>query len=99
MTPGSTSRSRTTRHSARGSIGTHALSRREPGEPIGVDSSPWPRVRIVDATYAGPWELPVVGEVPAPPAALIRRDGYVAWAGQLKDPALPEALTAWFGAR
>jgi 2-polyprenyl-6-methoxyphenol hydroxylase-like FAD-dependent oxidoreductase len=65
--------------------------------PGAFDSSPWPRVRMVDATYGGAWELPVVGEVPAPQAALIRPDGYVAWAGELKDPALPEALTTWFG--
>lgn len=66
--------------------------------PGGFDSSPWPRVRMVDASYDGAWELPVVGQVPAPLAVLIRPDGYVAWAGELKDPALPEALTAWFGA-
>jgi hypothetical protein len=69
------------------------------GAPDAFDSSPWPRVRIVEAAYDGGWELPVVGEVPAPPAALIRPDGYVAWAGELTDPALPEAATAWFGAR
>jgi hypothetical protein len=28
---------------------------------------------------------------------LIRPDGYVAWAGDLADPALPGALEAWFG--
>jgi hypothetical protein len=44
------------------------------------------------------WELPVVGEVTAPPAVLIRPDGHVAWVGALSDPALPRALTAWFGA-
>lgn len=59
--------------------------------PDAFDSSPWPRVGMVDATYDGAWELPVVGEVPAAPAALIRPDGYVGWAGELKDRALPEA--------
>ncbi|MFC7758690.1 hypothetical protein ACFQY4_12360 [Catellatospora bangladeshensis] len=36
----------------------------------------------------------------APPALLIRPDGYVAWAASAPgDPAgLPEALTRWFGA-
>ena len=29
------------------------------------------RVRLVEATYGGPWELPVLGEVPAPTAVLI----------------------------
>ena len=68
------------------------------GQPGGLDITPWAdRVRLVDAKYAGPWELPVVGEVPAPAAALIRPDGYVAWAGDPSDPGLPDALTTWFG--
>ena len=46
----------------------------------------------------GVWELPVVGEVAAPAAVLIRPDGHVAWAGDLTDPALPRALATWFGA-
>jgi len=50
----------------------------------------------VDARYDGLWELPVIGEVPAPPAVLIRPDGYVAWAGELADPELFRALTRWF---
>jgi hypothetical protein len=29
---------------------------------------------------------------------LIRPDGHVAFAGDRTDPALPEALTRWFGA-
>jgi len=36
---------------------------------------------MVDAGYDGPWELPVIGEVPAPAAVLIRPDGYVGWVG------------------
>ncbi len=68
------------------------------GEPGGFDLSHWAdRVRFVDATYAGVWELPVLGEVFAPPAVLIRPDGHVAWAGDLTDPALPHALETWFG--
>ncbi|HEX4126284.1 MAG TPA: FAD-dependent monooxygenase [Acidimicrobiales bacterium] len=63
-----------------------------------VDVSGWAsRVRFVDATTTGPWELPVVGEVVAPPAVLIRPDGHVAWVGDLADPDLPSALTTWFG--
>ena len=42
--------------------------------------------------------LPVLGEVSAPIAVLIRPDGYVAWVGELTDPGLADALTTWFGA-
>jgi 3-(3-hydroxy-phenyl)propionate hydroxylase len=69
------------------------------GEPGGFDISPWAdRVRSVDASHEGVWELPVVGEVAAPQAVLIRPDGHVAWAGAVSDPELPRALTTWFGA-
>ncbi len=69
------------------------------GEPGGFDISPWAnRVRLVDARHDGVWELPVLGEVAAPPAVLIRPDGHVAWAGDLTDPELPRALATWFGA-
>ena len=65
------------------------------GEPGGC--SGWAnRVRVVDATHDGVWGLPVLGEVPAPAAVLIRPDGHVAWAGDITDPALPQALTTWF---
>ncbi len=68
------------------------------GGSAGVDPSRWAdRVRLVDATHDGVWELPVIGEVPAPPAVLIRPDGHVAWAGELGDPALPDAVATWFG--
>ena len=69
------------------------------GEPGGFDTSPWAnRVRSIDARHAGAWELPVLGEVAAPPAVVIRPDGHVAWAGDLTDPELPYALATWFGA-
>ncbi len=69
------------------------------GEPGGSDISGWAdRARLVDATHDGVWELPVLGEVAAPPAVLIRPDGHVAWAGDLTDPELPHALATWFGA-
>ena len=46
------------------------------GAAGGFDISPWAnRVRLVDATYDGAWELPVLGEVAAPAAVLIRPDG------------------------
>jgi hypothetical protein len=68
------------------------------GEPGGFDISPWAeRVELVEATSEGRWELPLVGEVPAPAAVLIRPDGHVAWVGELTDPELPRALTTWFG--
>ena len=68
------------------------------GEPDSFDISPWAnRVRLVDAKHAGVWELPVLGEVAAPSAVLIRPDGHVAWAGDLTDPELHRALATWFG--
>ena len=68
------------------------------GEPGGFDVSPWvDRVRSVDAKHDGVWELPVLGVVGAPPAVLVRPDGYVAWAGDLADPELTRALETWFG--
>jgi len=54
-------------------------------------------VRTVDAGYDGEWELPVLGEVTAPTAVLIRPDGYVAWVGDVTGPGLADALTTWFG--
>ncbi len=69
------------------------------GDAGGFDISPWSnRVRLVEAKHAGVWELPVLGEVAAPPAVLIRPDGHVAWTGDLTDSDLPRALSTWFGA-
>jgi 2-polyprenyl-6-methoxyphenol hydroxylase-like FAD-dependent oxidoreductase len=68
------------------------------GEPGGFDIGPWTdRVQRLDAQYDGTWELPAFGEVTAPPAVLIRPDGYVAWVGEPAEPGLGEALTTWFG--
>jgi 3-(3-hydroxy-phenyl)propionate hydroxylase len=68
------------------------------GEPAALDITPWAdRVRLVEATSAGPWELPVLGQVAAPAAVLIRPDGYVAWVGEGTDTGLRDALTTWFG--
>jgi len=68
------------------------------GAPGGLDITPWTdRVQLIDATYAGVWELPVLGQVTAPAAVLVRPDGYVAWVGDGADAGLLEALTTWFG--
>jgi 3-(3-hydroxy-phenyl)propionate hydroxylase len=62
------------------------------------DRGPWvDRVRLIDAEYDGPWELPVLGMVTAPTTVLIRPDGYVAWVGDRTALGLSEALTTWFG--
>ena len=68
------------------------------GEPGGFDITPWAdRVQLIDAKYAGTWELPALGAVTAPTAVLIRPDGYVAWVGDLTQLGLVDALTTWFG--
>ena len=70
----------------------------ELGGQLDVDVSPWAdRLRVIDASYDGAWELPVLGAVPAPHAVLIRPDGYVAWVGNGTDDGLVEALTTWCG--
>jgi hypothetical protein len=81
----------------------HLLHRARPvlinlGDAASLDIAPWgERVRLVEATYHGRWELPVLGTVEAPTAALIRPDGYVAWVGDGTDEGLHDALTTWFG--
>jgi hypothetical protein len=68
------------------------------GEPGAFDITGWAnRVQKIDARYAGVWELPVLGAVPAPRAVLIRPDGHVAWVGDGTDRGLRDALTKWFG--
>ena len=68
------------------------------GAPGGFDIMAWAdRVRLVDASYDGPWELPALGAVAAPSAVLIRPDGYVAWVGDEQQLGLADALTTWFG--
>ena len=61
--------------------------------------APWEdRVRCVEAARGSSWELPVLGDIPAPPAVLVRPDGYVAWVGEATDATLLDALSTWFGA-
>jgi 3-(3-hydroxy-phenyl)propionate hydroxylase len=69
------------------------------GEPGAFDIAAWAdRVQLIDAEYAGPWELPAIGAVAAPTAVLVRPDGYVAWVGERTQVGLTDALTTWFGA-
>jgi 3-(3-hydroxy-phenyl)propionate hydroxylase len=68
------------------------------GEPGDLEITPWAdRVQLIDASYEGAWELPVLGAVGAPTAVLIRPDGYVAWVGDGTDAGLSDALATWFG--
>ena len=67
------------------------------GEPGDIDITPWrERVKVIDATFDGTWELPVLGQVAGPTAVLVRPDGYVAWVGEGTDRGLREALATWF---
>ena len=68
------------------------------GDLGGFDVTPWAdRVRLIDAEYAGAWELPAIGAVTAPTAVLVRPDGYVAWVEDQTQPGLADSLTTWFG--
>jgi 3-(3-hydroxy-phenyl)propionate hydroxylase len=68
------------------------------GERGRFDIAPWAdRVQLIDASYDAEWELPVLGPVSAPAAAMVRPDGYVAWVGNGTDLGLTDALTTWFG--
>jgi 2-polyprenyl-6-methoxyphenol hydroxylase-like FAD-dependent oxidoreductase len=69
------------------------------GQPGDCDITPWAdRVKLIDASYEGEWELPVIGLVSAPTAVLVRPDGYVAWVKDESDAGRTDALTTWFGA-
>jgi 3-(3-hydroxy-phenyl)propionate hydroxylase len=70
------------------------------GGPGGFDITPWAdRLRLIDATYLGAWELPAFGAVTPPTAVLVRPDGYVAWVGEGTLEGLGDALTTWCGVR
>ena len=68
------------------------------GQPGDFDDTPRPAtVQLVDARYAGEWELPVIGVVSAATAVLVRPDGYVAWVADGTRLELSDALAGWFG--
>ena len=67
------------------------------GDGSGVNVDGGDRLQVVEASYPGAWELPVVGAVPAPAALLVRPDGYVAWVGDRTDTGLAAALSTWCG--
>jgi len=68
------------------------------GDPGAIDLGGWAgRVDLLDCSMVGPWELPVIGEVPAPEAVLVRPDGHVAWVAGPEAPSLPAVITTWFG--
>ncbi|WP_227998927.1 FAD-dependent monooxygenase [Nocardia australiensis] len=58
------------------------------------------RIDIVRAASAAElWNIPGVGDIPAPAAVLLRPDGYAAWVSDEPGNAgLTEALTTWVGA-
>jgi hypothetical protein len=66
------------------------------GQPGSLDITQWTnRVGVIEARYAETWELPVLGQVSAPTAVLIRPDGYVAWVGEGRTAGLHEAIAVW----
>jgi 2-polyprenyl-6-methoxyphenol hydroxylase-like FAD-dependent oxidoreductase len=69
------------------------------GEPGRYDITPWAdRIPLIEAHTADRWELPVLGDVTAPTAVLVRPDGHVAWVEDGRPSGLRDALTTWFGA-
>lgn len=68
------------------------------GSPGSFDIRGWEdRVKLVDARFEGPFELPVIGAVQPPIAVLIRPDGHVAWVGDENALGLNTALNTWCG--
>lgn len=61
-----------------------------------ADTAVYDRLSIIDASYTGPWHLPVIGHVPDPHAVLIRPDGHVGWVDTDGNAiGLQAALTKW----
>ncbi len=70
----------------------------ELGDVDAIECEPWSdRVQHVRAPCTDRWALPVLGEVAAPTAVLIRPDGYVCWVGEGTREGLAAALEMWFG--
>src|SRR3954464_8690116 len=68
------------------------------GEPGSIAITGWhDRVQLIEAECNRRWELPALGHVAAPPAVLVRPEGYVAWVGEGDDAGLRDALARWFG--
>ncbi|MCK1280625.1 FAD-dependent monooxygenase [Bradyrhizobium sp. 61] len=68
------------------------------GKSGGFDIAPWAdRIRVINASHDGAWELPAIGQVATPEAVLVRPDGHVAWVGDESQRGLEDALTTWFG--
>jgi 2-polyprenyl-6-methoxyphenol hydroxylase-like FAD-dependent oxidoreductase len=62
-----------------------------------VEAQPWAWVKQLDARCEQEWRLPVIGQIAAPSAVLVRPDGHVAWVGGQGPARLRDALIAWFG--
>ncbi|UEM10147.1 FAD-dependent monooxygenase [Bradyrhizobium barranii subsp. barranii] len=68
------------------------------GKSGGFDIAPWAdRIRVINASHDGAWELLAIGQVATPEAVLVRPDGHVAWVGDESQRGLEDALTTWFG--
>ena len=71
------------------------------GGEVAAAASGWSdRVDLVEAANQDEsWNIPDVGDIPAPAAVLIRPDGHVVWVadGAPDTAALRTALTTWFG--
>jgi FAD binding domain len=67
------------------------------GQAFDFDITPWSdQMSMLDVHYSGTWKLPIIGEVAAPQAVLVRPDGYVAWVADGSTAGLPDALDRWF---
>lgn len=54
------------------------------------------RVTAVNVRGDRTWTLPILGEIAAPAAVLVRPDGYIAWIGDHRAIDLDDTLNRWF---